>query len=42
MYRFIILIDNLFLNKKIMLLKIEYILCNIELFFVELILNKKY
>lgn len=42
MYRFIILVDNLFLNKKIMLLKIKYILCNIELFFVELILNKKY
>lgn len=34
--------DNLLSNKKITLLKIEYILRNIESFSVELISNKKY
>lgn len=42
MYRPITPADNLLSNKKITLLKIEYILRNIESFSVELISNKKY
>lgn len=41
MYRPITPADNLLSNKKITLLKIEYILRNIESFSVELISNKK-
>lgn len=42
MYRPITPADNLLSNKKITLLKIKYILRNIESFSVELISNKKY
>lgn len=42
MYRPITPADNLLSNRKITLLKIEYILRNIESFSVELISNKKY
>lgn len=42
MYRPITPADNLLSNKKITLLKIEYILRNIESFSVELTSNKKY
>lgn len=41
MYRPITPADNLLSNKKITLLKIKYILRNIESFSVELISNKK-
>lgn len=42
MYRPITPANNLLSNKKITLLKIKYILRNIESFSVELISNKKY